>query len=162
MKIKYNELIATTEDNNVYVLNKPFLSNNVENNYKLHSVVQTYDENTKDFKRANLVTLSGVNFFCKAPNDFIDNNLSFKAGDDVIVNYHNDKYTIVNLDKFDKYTDFEMIDYMDFKNEEKDIEAAKKIGVEFFTTKIEAEYSKKIKKLHEESSIKIGSIKIGK
>lgn len=160
MDITYRELLNTTDMNNIYILKKPFLTENIEPNYTIHKDIRVYDENLKDFKNSKVATLDGFNFICMSPKEFSHEGVHYKKGDDVFVNCNNNKYKIIDLNKFDQVNDFEIIDFSSFKDEVKDIENSKKLSVEFFIAKIDSDYTKKFNRLKDESSIKIGAIKI--
>lgn len=160
MEINYRDLLNQTNINEVFVLKTPFLTDDVKFNYTIHQEIKTYDDNLKDFKLKKIATLDGFNFLCKSPKDFTYDDINYKTGDDVFLNYKNNEYKIVNLNTFDLNKDFECLDYFRFKEEEKDIENSKKIGVSFFVAKLESDYKKRIQKLKEESSLNIGIIKI--
>lgn len=159
MEINYRELLKNTNIDEVFVLKTPFLTEEVKFNYTIHQEIKTYDDNLKDFKLKKIATLDGFNFLCKSPKDFTYDNINYKTGDDVFLNCKDNEYKIVDLNKFDLNKDFESIDYFTFKDEEKDIENSKKIGVEFFVAKLETDYKKRIQQLKEDSSLNIGIIK---
>lgn len=161
MEISYRDLLNETNSNEIVVLTKPFVTDEVKSNYTVHKEVKIYDEESKDFKSTKIATLDGFNFICKSPKDFSHEGVNYKSGDDVFLNCKNNEYKIVDLKKFDINKDFEYLDYFNFKDEEKDIESAKKLGVDFFAANLDVEYKKKLIKLKEDSSLKIGAIKIG-